>query len=188
MVAQVTGGNPKTTGVYYDDTYNHDLLPAGTVNCATAKPGAEVAFTEAADRNQAALDAGQGLTGLPASILAMTGQPRALLNPKALPVDRKTCQPVYPHQYLKVNTVFEVAKKAGLRTAWSDKHPAYQILAGPSGAGIDDLFTPEVNSDAPGFGAGADWTKDNAATRQYPPCQRGASTRSLIEPALEDAP
>ena len=25
--AQVTGGNPKTTGVYYDDTYNHALLP-----------------------------------------------------------------------------------------------------------------------------------------------------------------
>ena len=33
MVAQVTGGNPKTTGVYYDDSYNHALLPAGTTNC-----------------------------------------------------------------------------------------------------------------------------------------------------------
>jgi len=50
---------------------------------------------------------------------------------------------VYPHSYLKVNTVFEVARAAGLRTAWSDKHPAYEILNGPSGAGVQDLFTPE---------------------------------------------
>src|ERR1700681_1519954 len=33
MVAQVTGGNPKSTGVYYDDSYNHALLPAGTISC-----------------------------------------------------------------------------------------------------------------------------------------------------------
>lgn len=25
MVGQVTGGNPSTTGIYYDDTWNHDL-------------------------------------------------------------------------------------------------------------------------------------------------------------------
>jgi hypothetical protein len=34
MVAQVTGGNPKTTGIYYDDTYNADLFPPGTTNCS----------------------------------------------------------------------------------------------------------------------------------------------------------
>ena len=39
MVAQVTGGGPSTTGIYYDDSYNHSLLPAGTTNCAGAKPG-----------------------------------------------------------------------------------------------------------------------------------------------------
>ena len=27
MVAQLTGGNPGTTGIYYDDTYNDALLP-----------------------------------------------------------------------------------------------------------------------------------------------------------------
>jgi hypothetical protein len=167
MVGQVTGGNPRTTGVYYDDTFNHALLPAGTTNCAAARPGAEVAFTEAADRDQNALDAGQGLSGLPGNILQMTGQPRRLLDPKTLPVDPKTCSPVYPHQYLHVNTVFEVAKRAGMHTAWSDKHPAYEILSGPSGTGLDDLFAPEINSAAPGYGSGADWTKDNAATQQY---------------------
>ncbi|WP_230209119.1 alkaline phosphatase family protein [Nostocoides sp. HKS02] len=167
MVGQVTGGNPRTTGVYYDDTFNHALLPAGTTDCRTAKPGAEVAFTEGADKDPNALDAGQGLANLPSGIMAMTGTPGQLLDPKTLPVDPATCTPVYPHQYLHVNTVFEVAKQAGLHTAWSDKHPAYEILGGPSGAGLDDLFAPEINSAATGYAAGADWTKDNAATQQY---------------------
>jgi hypothetical protein len=166
MVGQVTGGTPGTTGIYYDDTYNRALLPAGTTNCATAKPGAEVAFTEAADKNQSSIDAGQGLTGLPGSILSMTGTPASLLDPATLPVDPATCKPVYPHQYLKVNTIFEVAKKAGFTTAWSDKHPAYEIFNGPSGTGVDDLFAPEINSNAPAPFTG-DWTQDNAATQQY---------------------
>jgi len=167
LVGQLTGGNPGTTGVYYDDTFNRAVYPAGTTNCAAATLGGEVAFTEAADKNPNALDAGQGLAGLPGSILSMTGTPQTLLNPAALPVDPATCKPIYPHQYLKVNTVFEVARSAGLMTAWSDKHPAYEILNGPSGKGVVDLFAPEINSQAaPPYSAG-DWTKDNAATQQY---------------------
>jgi hypothetical protein len=167
MVGQVTGGNPKTTGVYYDDSWNRGLLPAGTTSCAGVKPGVEVTYFEQADLNQHALDAGQGLAGLPGSILQMTGNPTSLIDPSQLPVDPKTCAPVYPHQYLKVNTVFEVARAAGLRTAWSDKHPAYEILDGPSGTGVQDLFTPEINSDAPTLGSAIDWTKDNSLTMQY---------------------
>ena len=143
-----TGGGPGTTGVYYDDTYNAALLPAGTTSCKAVKPGAEVDLTEDLDKNKDSIDAGQGLTGLPDSILSMTGNPAILINASKLPVDPKTCKPVYPHTYLKVNTVFEVARSAGLRTAWSDKHAAYEILNGPSGTGIQDLFTPEINSDA----------------------------------------
>ncbi|HET6503086.1 MAG TPA: alkaline phosphatase family protein [Amycolatopsis sp.] len=163
MVAQLTGGNPASTGIYYDDTYNHALLPAGTTDCKNATPGAEVDYTEDLDKNQNSIDAGQGLPGLPNGVLAMTGTPRTLINPAKLPVDPATCQPVYPYQYLKVNTVFEVARQAGLRTAWSDKHPAYDLLNGPSGTGIQDLFTPEINSQT----AGGDWTTDNADTRTY---------------------
>jgi hypothetical protein len=167
MVAQVTGGNPSSTGVYYDDTFNHALLPAGTTNCAAAIPGAEVTYFEQADKDPLALDAGQGLAGLPNSILDMTGDPTTLIDPAQLPVDPATCAPVYPHSYLRVNTVFEVARAAGLRTAWSDKHPAYEILNGASGTGIQDLFTPEINSSAPTSGASNDWTTDNALTEQY---------------------
>ncbi|MFD5463892.1 alkaline phosphatase family protein [Kitasatospora sp. NPDC127059] len=165
MVAQLTGGGPGTTGVYYDDTYDAALLPAGTTDCESAKPGVEVDLTEDLDKNQDALDAGQGLPGLPGSILRMTGRPQTLIDPAKLPVDPDTCRPVYPHSYLQVNTVFEVARQAGLRTAWSDKHAAYDILNGPSGEGIQDLFTPEINSKATGYKG--DWTKDNQATEQY---------------------
>jgi hypothetical protein len=187
MVAQFTGAGPGTSGVYYDDTYNHALLPAGTRDCATAQPGTEVAWTEAADRSQnpITLDAGQGitapaLTSLPTNtlaqtladsaaitkaILTMTPTPQSLLDPDALPVDPATCTPIYPHDYIRVNTVFEVASDHGLRTAWSDKHPAYEILNGPSGTGVQDLFTPEINSVADA--AGDDWTTDNALTQEY---------------------
>ncbi|MEV6900271.1 alkaline phosphatase family protein [Amycolatopsis sp. NPDC051372] len=167
MVGQLTGGNRATTGVYYDATYNHALLPAGTTQCAGAKPGAVVDYTEDLDRDKNALDAGQGVGGLPDGVLAMTGDPRTLIDPAKLPVDPQTCQPVYPHQYLRVNTVFEVARQAGVRTAWSDKHPAYELLNGPSGTGIQDLFTPEINSQVPGAPSGSDWTTDNAATQRY---------------------
>jgi hypothetical protein len=167
MIAQLTGGNPSSTGIYYDATYNHDLLPAGTTSCAGKTPGAVVDYTEDLDKNQLSIDAGEGLPGLPNGILNLTASPKSLIDPAKLPVDPTTCQPVYPDQYLKVNTVFNVAKSAGLLTAWSDKHPAYEILNGPSGNGIDDLFTPEINSNANGYPAGNDWTTDNKATQQY---------------------
>ena len=124
-------------------------------------------YFEAADVNPNSLDAGQGLSGLPGSILQMTSNPVTVLNPAALPVSAATCKPILPGQYLHVNTIFEVARQHGLRTAWSDKHPAYEVLSGPSGTGIQDFFTPEINSQAIGFPAGNDWTKDNAATMQY---------------------
>ncbi len=172
MVAQVTGANPRTAGVYYDDEYSHAVLPAGTTSCHGQPTGGEVIYDSPDDKDETALDAGQGLTGLPGSILEMTGQPRSLLNPATLPVNPQTCQPIYPHEYLQVNTIFEVAHEHGLLTAWSDKHPAYDSLNGPSGNGIDDLFTPEIDSIAlepsgnpyPGE---ISWTGDNAATMQY---------------------
>jgi hypothetical protein len=176
MVGQLTGGNPASTGIYYDDTWNHAIFPAGTTNCSGPAPGGEVTYFEALDLNLGALDAGQGLVPAAgsdpwANILQMTGNPLLVINPAQLPVNGLTCQPIYPGQYLKVNTVFEVAHQHRLLTAWSDKHPAYEILSGRSGEGVDDYFTPEINSSA---NAGAptdpnqdDWTKNNLSTQQY---------------------
>jgi hypothetical protein len=145
MTAQMTGGDPRTTGVVYDSPDDKDVTK---------------------------LDAGQGLSGLPDSILQMTQTPQDLLNPATFPVDPSTCKPISPSSYLKVNTIFNVAHDAGLLTAWSDKHPVYTSFNGPAGNGITDSFDPEIDSNAikpdgtpyPGGGA---WTADNAATMQY---------------------
>jgi hypothetical protein len=172
IVGQLTGGNPKSTGAYYDDSWNAGLLPAGTSVAAcqshSVKPGVEVQYMELAAKDPTALDSGQGLPGLPNSILQLTPDATSLLDPATLPVDPTTCKPVYPHDYLQVNTVFQVVRQAGLRTAWSDKHAAYEVLNGPSNVGVQgvqDFFTPEINSTA--SAAGNDWTTDNALTQTY---------------------
>ncbi len=128
LLSMVTGGTPKSTGVYYDDSYDRTLYAPGS-NC-TGNPGIEAVFDESIEYDSSKLFSGG-------------------INPANLPM-RKTsngaCKPVYPHGFIKVNTVFEVIKDAGGRTAWADKHPAYDLVNGPSGSGVDDLYAPEVNS------------------------------------------
>jgi hypothetical protein len=178
-VAIMTGGNPNVTGVYYDDAYDQDVDPAGTTSCNGQPTGGAVIYDSPDDLNASALDAGQNIPGIaqnPALIMDMTGNPQTVLNASTFPVNPTTCQPIWPSAYLQVNTIFNVAHNAGLLTAWADKHPVYEILDGPSGNGVDDLFTPEIDSNAvepngqpyPIAPDGADsWTDDNAATKQY---------------------
>lgn len=167
IVALTAGGSALTTGVWYDVSYARDLY--ADANCTTMGTG--VAFDEGADRDNAGLwgstEPGVGPTHDPEVV-------RQRLDPSKLP-HRKTesgCRPVYPHEYLRVNTIFEVAHAAGLRTAWSDKHLAYDLVSGPSGSGLDDLFAPEINSLAtnlPGTGAtgSEDFTAKTAYTKVY---------------------
>ncbi len=131
-LAYLTGATPATTGIYYDDMYFRDLLP-GPGNPSNPGSGAQVRNTEAIDRDFDRLDGG-GDFGI------------SSINPEKLPLDPVSHQPVYPHQMLKVNTIFEVAHEAGLRTSLLEKHPAYEIAAGPSGKGIDDPYCPEINA------------------------------------------
>ncbi len=173
LIGQVTGGTPRTTGIYYDVEYNRNLLAPGTTDCAGATPGTIVAFDESLDKDSNRVDAGQKIPHLydnaPKNfslISQLTSQSIKLINPKMLPVDPATCKPVYPHQYLQVNTVFEVAHNHGLYTAWSDKHPAYEIVSGPSGKGVSEFFTPEINS-LIATKATDDFTKDNLNTQLY---------------------
>jgi hypothetical protein len=174
MTGPMTGGNPKSTGIYYDDTFNRSLYPPAGYDsnghpnplhdCTGQTLGTEVTYFEALDKNPLALDAGEGLSGLPATILGLTQNATSLIDPQQLPRDA-SCNPVYPHQYIKVNTIMEVAHSQGLLTAWSDKHPAYELFNGNSGTGVTDYFTPEINSQA--NQAGQDWTQDNMLTRMY---------------------
>jgi hypothetical protein len=50
-----------------------------------------------------------------------------------------TCPGIMPHQYVRVNTIFEVVRSHGGLTAWTDKHPSYEWTNGPSGRGVDDF-------------------------------------------------
>ena len=59
---------------------------------------------------------------------------------------RGNCVPLFPHSALRTNTIFEVVRAHGGRTAWADKHPAYDLVNGPSGMGVDDLYTPEITN------------------------------------------
>jgi len=42
-----------------------------------------------------------------------------------------------------INTIFEVAHQAGLYTAFSDKHPAYEVAFGTDPNSINDFYGPE---------------------------------------------
>lgn len=92
MVGIATGGNPSSTGIFYDDTYNNDFFPAGTTDCTGAMLGTEVPLHEGINKGTVgattglSLDAGQGLAGLPGSILSMTGRPRDQIDQTKLPV------------------------------------------------------------------------------------------------------
>lgn len=128
LLSMVTGGTAKSTGVYYDDSYDRTLYTPGSA-CG-GKAGIEVVFDESIEFDDSKLFSGG-------------------INPANLPLQKNadgSCTPVYPHSFVKVNTVFEVIKAAGGLTAWSDKHAAYDLVNGPSGTGVTDLYTPEINS------------------------------------------
>jgi Type I phosphodiesterase / nucleotide pyrophosphatase len=196
-VALMTGGDPKVTGIYYDDEYSHGVFPPGTTNCSGPVPGGNVIYDSPDDLLPEVPDLlknGSGETfpsfdedgsifpegndttpgDLPGNIMNLSDHPQSGLNPATFPVDPKTCKPIMPWDYLQVNTIFQVIHKAGMRTAWSDKHAIYTQFDGPgsNGESIDDFFGPEIDSQAvepngvpyPVDGA---WTASNAATKQY---------------------
>ncbi|MFY9530008.1 MAG: alkaline phosphatase family protein [Candidatus Acidiferrales bacterium] len=138
LMSIITGGSPISTGVWYEGSYAHSLSPPGS-NCATQ--GTQVVWDSSIDRDKKAPEGGG-------------------LDPGKLPLDpSKGCTPVFPHNYLRVNTIFELVHAAGMRTAWSDKHPSYEMVNGPSGRGVDDLFTPEIS--------GSNATRDLKAAEVY---------------------
>jgi hypothetical protein len=138
LAALVTGGSPISTGLWYDVSYNRKLSPPaqttlngipGGANLCPGTVGAALEYSEGVDFDLTRLDAGGGI------------------NPAFLPRDPNNgCKPVFPHEYVRVNTIFNVARAAGLYTAWIDKHPTYEWVNGPSNNGTNDFFAPEVNS------------------------------------------
>src|SRR5258708_1702479 len=107
LLALVTGGSPVSHGVFYDVSYDRSLFDPTNTTCA-GPAGNTIVYDESIDKYTAAhvsLD---------------------IIDPAKLPRgrnERGACVPVFPHSLLKTNTIFEVVKARGARTAWADKHP-----------------------------------------------------------------
>jgi hypothetical protein len=157
LLAFFTGGTPISHGVFYDDTYDHTLYQPSAANGGKACSGP--AGTEVS--NFEYLDSSWNIAAGQVTDLWNVLDPTHMAGRKTEDGD---CVPVYPHMYLKnrTNTVFEVVHEAGLHTAWSDKHPAYEILSGHSGKGLDELYAPEINSTSVSF------TLNNLDPVKYP--------------------
>jgi hypothetical protein len=120
-----TGGSPAIGGMYYDDAYNRAWFAPTDLTCSKA-PGVVIDLKFGINLNP------DGTGGVdPAKM------PRQLVN--------GVCTPVLPHNMMRLNTVFEVVRSTLGRTAYSEKRPSYDLLNGPSGTGVTDLYTPEIN-------------------------------------------
>jgi Type I phosphodiesterase / nucleotide pyrophosphatase len=178
LMALVTGGSPRTMGVNYDVAYDRALNPPlhqtgnglnGGPCSAGSASGTSTEYDEGININ-----AGDGTsnTGAGSQMFLNGGAPSGdggvnSIEPNRLVRD-ENCDPVYPWNFVRVNTVFGVIHDAGGYTAWSDKHPSYSAVGGPSGplsppskdVNVNDYFAPEINSDS------ADYT--NPTTGAFP--------------------
>ncbi len=131
LLALVTGGSPISHGLFYDVSYNRAIFDPTNTSCS-GQPGNMQVFDESIDK--------------------YSGSPPVSLNvidPTALPNhldENGKCVRLFPHSAMKSNTIFEVVRASGGHTAWADKHPAYDLVNGPSGKGVEDLFTPEITN------------------------------------------
>jgi Type I phosphodiesterase / nucleotide pyrophosphatase len=151
MTALISGGSPKTTGIYYDVAYDRSLdapeettgtgLAAGPCRTHETPTGTTTDYDQGIDFDDTKLNG-----GAPGAMLTEGGI--ASIDPKKLVRDPAAdCAPVYPWNFIRTNTIFGVVHSAGRYTAWIDKHPSYAFVAGPGGQkNLDDLYTPEVNS------------------------------------------
>ena len=124
-----TGASPSLGGMYYDDAWHRVWAPpAAKGACVTGVA------------NGTLIDLKQGIDVSPNSVNS------GGINPANLVRDPfNGCAPVYPHNMMRVNTIFEVIRGAGMYTAYSEKRPSYDFLNGPSGTGVQDLYVPEIN-------------------------------------------
>jgi hypothetical protein len=175
MAALASGGTPKSTGLYYDVAYDRSLdAPAKTTGTGLAA-GPCAAFaqpTGTTTDNDQGVDLDDTMLNGGAVGAPLTEGGIASLDPLKLVRDPASgCAPVYPWNFIRVNTIFGVIRAAGGYSAWIDKHPSYSFVGGPGGNGLDDYYAPEVSSNVvplPGVktvaGASCDPIRDKVST------------------------
>jgi hypothetical protein len=130
LLALVTGGSPISHGLFYDVSYDRTIYAPSNTSCSGGA-GSMMVFDESIDKYNAAT-------------VSLN-----VIDPTTLPnyIDSNgQCRRLFPHNAMRSNTIFEVVRSHGGHTAWADKHPAYDLVNGPSGKGVQDLFTPEVTN------------------------------------------
>ncbi len=150
ILSIVSGGTPKTMGIYYDVAYDRSLdaptittgngVGAGPCTPYGLPTGTTTEYEEGDDLDQTKVNGGAPGAGLVDGGIASLDPKKLIRNPAA------GCAPVYPWDFVRTNTVFGVIHKAGGYTAWADKHPAYSAVGGPGGGNVSDYYSPEVNS------------------------------------------
>jgi hypothetical protein len=151
LTALVTGGSPRTTGVYYDVAYDRSLdapakttgngVAAGPCTPGAAPSGTTTEYEEGIDLDQSKLNGGAPGASLTDGGINSIDTNKLPRNPAA------SCAPVLPWNFVRTNSIFSVIHQAGGYTAWTDKHPSYSSVAGQGGSGaIDDYYSPEINS------------------------------------------
>src|SRR5260370_18154505 len=164
LTAIISGGSPRTEGAFYDSAYDRSLDPPAetTGNGLVGAPGlctSGAAPTGTATEYEEGIDFDQThLNGISAGSAAGDGGVSSIKATR-LPRDpANSCNPVFPWNFVRTNTVFGVIHKAGMYTAWSDKQPAYASVSGPgaTAGNIDDFYGPEINSLSSNFEADND--------------------------------
>jgi hypothetical protein len=151
LTAIVSGGTPRSFGIYYDVAYDRVLAPPVNDtgnglkggNCTAGQPnGTRTEYEEGIDLNQSLLNGGAPGAAPTDGGIASIDSTRLIRDPY------NNCNPVYPWNFVRTNTIFGVIHENGGYTAWSDKHPAYSSVSGPgNGSNVDDFYGPEINSD-----------------------------------------
>jgi hypothetical protein len=147
LMTMVSGASPGLLGVYYDVAYDRVLAPpqnttGNGVNGGTCTPnvanGTRTEYEEGIDLDQSKLNGGEAVGDGDINSIDPTKLERNPFN---------FCQPVYPNNFVRANTIFGVIHQAGGYAAWADKHAAYMSVAGPgNGSNLDDFYGPEINS------------------------------------------
>lgn len=130
LLALITGGSPISHGLFYDVSYDRTIFDPTNTTCSGGA-GNTMVFDESIDKYNA-------------QTVSLN-----VIDPAALPnhIDANgKCVRLFPHNTIRSNTIFEVVRAAGGHTAWADKHPAYDLVNGPSGKGVEDLYTPEITN------------------------------------------
>jgi hypothetical protein len=184
LTAIITGGSPALTGVYYDVAYSRNFdapakttgngVAAGPCNPNTPPTGTTTEYEEGIDIDQSKVNGGAPGAALTDGTIASIDPMRLVRDPS------KGCKPVYPWEFVRVNSIFSVIHQAGGFAAWSDKHPAYSSAASGIGpAALDDFYAPEINSNVVGLPAVTTPTGISCATVLDPGSDLTAWTNSF---------